>query len=118
MLARQNIECVFLPPRKISSLFRPAKDDLRLRTPGVYSIPFECDQVYIGKTGRSIEIRKKEHHLHIRLGHPVKSAVGELVGSNINMSLNFRKPGSCLLYPAIRKELSEKRWSWNSTLTI
>jgi hypothetical protein len=53
------------------------KDDLGLKTPGVYSIPCECGQVYIGQTGRSIDTRIKEHHRHIRLAHPDKSAVGE-----------------------------------------
>jgi len=78
MVAKQNIKCVVLPPRKISNLLRPAKDDLGLRTPGIYSIPCECGQLYIGQTDGSIQTRIKEHHLHIRLGHPVKSAVAEL----------------------------------------
>jgi hypothetical protein len=53
------------------------KDDLGLKTPGVYSIPCECGQVYIGQTGRSINTRIKEHHRYIRLAHPDKSAVAE-----------------------------------------
>jgi predicted GIY-YIG superfamily endonuclease len=53
------------------------KDDLGLKTPGVYSIPCECGQVYIGQTGRSIDTRIKEHHRHIRLAHADKSAVAE-----------------------------------------
>jgi hypothetical protein len=32
---------------------------------------------FIGQTGRSIETRIKEHHRHIRLYHPDKSAVAE-----------------------------------------
>jgi predicted GIY-YIG superfamily endonuclease len=51
------------------------KDDLGLKTPGVYSIPCEWGQVYIGQTGRSIDTRIKEHH--IRLAEPDKSAVAE-----------------------------------------
>jgi hypothetical protein len=51
MLAKQSIKCIALPPRKNSSLLRPAKVDLGLRTPGIYSIPCECGQVYIGQTG-------------------------------------------------------------------
>ena len=78
LLAKQNIKCVFLPPREICILLRTAKDDLGLRTLGIYSIPCECGQVYIGQTGCSMETTIKEHHLHIRLGHPVKSAVAEL----------------------------------------
>jgi predicted GIY-YIG superfamily endonuclease len=53
------------------------KDDLGLKTPGVYSVPCECAQVYIGQTGRSIETRVKEHQRHIRLQHPDNSAVAE-----------------------------------------
>ena len=57
MLAKHNIKCDGLPPRKISRLFRPVKDDVGLRTLGVYSIPCECGQVYIGQSGQSIETR-------------------------------------------------------------
>jgi hypothetical protein len=53
------------------------KDELELKTPGVYSVPCECGQVYIGQTGRSIETRVKEHQCHIHLQHPDKSAVAE-----------------------------------------
>jgi hypothetical protein len=77
MLSRHNIKSVGLPPRKIASFLRPVKDDLGLKTPGVYSIPCECGQDYIGQTGRSIDTRIKEHHRHIRLAHPDKSAVAE-----------------------------------------
>jgi hypothetical protein len=35
MLAKHNIKSVGLPPRKISSLLCPVKDNLGLRTPGV-----------------------------------------------------------------------------------
>ena len=29
--------------------------------PGVYRIPYECGLVYIGKTGRNLSVRLKEH---------------------------------------------------------
>jgi hypothetical protein len=77
MLAKHKIKSVGLPSRKISSFLRPVKDDLGLRTPGVYSIPCECGWVYIGQTGRSIATRIKEHSRHIRLGHLEKWAVAE-----------------------------------------
>jgi hypothetical protein len=77
MLAKHNIRSVGLPPKKISNFLRPVKDDLGLRTPGVYGIPCDCGQVYIRQTGRSIETRIKEHHGHISLGHPEQSAVAE-----------------------------------------
>jgi hypothetical protein len=72
MLSR-HIKSVGLPPRKIANFLRPVKDDLGLKTKGVC----ECGQVYTGQTGRSIDTRIKEHHRHIRLAHPEKSAVAE-----------------------------------------
>ena len=62
MLTKRNVWCVGLLPSKISSLLCPVKDDLGLRTLGVYSIPCECGQVY---------------HWHIRLGYPDRLAVAE-----------------------------------------
>jgi hypothetical protein len=59
VLARHNIKSVCLPHMKLSSLLRPVKDHLRLKTPGVYRIPCECGRVYIGHTGRSVDIRLK-----------------------------------------------------------
>jgi hypothetical protein len=53
------------------------KDDLGLKTPGVYSVPCECGQVYIEQTGHSTETRVKKHQCHIRLQHLDKSAVAE-----------------------------------------
>ena len=35
----------------IFSYHPPVKDAMRLRTPGVYSIPCECRRVYIGQSG-------------------------------------------------------------------
>jgi hypothetical protein len=77
VLARHNIKSVGLPQMKLSGLLRLVKDHLRLRTPGVYRIPCECGRVYIGQTGRSVDIRLKEHQWHIRLKHPDNSAEAE-----------------------------------------
>jgi hypothetical protein len=55
----------------------PVKDALGLRTPGIYSIPYECGKVYIGQSGLSIQLRIKEHNRPIRLAQPDKSAVAE-----------------------------------------
>jgi hypothetical protein len=77
MLAKHNIKSVALPPRKIFSYLPPVKDALGLRTPGIYSIPCECGKVYIGQSGRSIQLRIKEHNRHRRLEQPDKSAVAE-----------------------------------------
>ena len=80
MLAKHT-RSVSLPPKKIYSHLPPVKDALGLRTPGVYSIPCERGQVYIGQSGRSVLIRIKEHSRHIRLAQTEKSAVAE---HNIN----------------------------------
>jgi hypothetical protein len=61
------------------------KDDLELKTPGVYSVSCECGQVYIEQTGLSIETRVKDHQCHIRLQHPDKSAMAEH-----SISLDYR----------------------------
>jgi hypothetical protein len=70
MLSRHSSKSVGLPPRKITSLLWPMKDDLGLNTPGVYNIPCKCGQVYIGQTSHSIEIRVKKHHWHIQINFP------------------------------------------------
>jgi hypothetical protein len=75
MLAKYNIKSVVIPPNKISSYVPPTKDIPGLRTPGKYKIPCECGKVYIGQSGRSIQLRIKEHERHIRLVQPEKSAV-------------------------------------------
>jgi hypothetical protein len=77
VLARHNIKSVGLPHMRLPSLLRPVKVHLGLRTPGVYRIPCECGSVYIWQTGRSVDIRLKEHQRHISLEHPGKSAVAE-----------------------------------------
>jgi hypothetical protein len=75
-LAR-HIKSVGLPHMKLSSHLRPVKDHLGLRTPGVCRLPCEWGRVYIGQTGRSVDIRLKVHQWHILLEHPDKSAVDE-----------------------------------------
>jgi len=59
MLAKHNIKSVY-HQGKIYSYLPPVKDALGLRMPGVYSIPCECGKVYIGQSGRSIQIRIKD----------------------------------------------------------
>jgi hypothetical protein len=77
MLAKHNIKSVAIPPRKISSYIPPTKDAPGLRTPGIYKIPCEGGKLYIGQSGRSIQLCIKEHERHIRLVQPDKSVVAE-----------------------------------------
>jgi hypothetical protein len=74
-LAKYNIKTIHVPRKNNIHMLRPVKGDLGLKVPGVYRIPCECGEVYIGQTGRSIEARCKEHLRHIRLEQPEESAV-------------------------------------------
>jgi hypothetical protein len=67
MVAKHNCKSAGLPSRKISSFLHPVKDNLGLKTPGIYSIPYQCGHVYITQTGQTIKTRVKEHHCHILL---------------------------------------------------
>jgi hypothetical protein len=77
MLAKYNIKSIALPQKKISCYLPPYKEQLGLRTPGIYSIPCECGMVYIGQSGRTIQLHIKEHNRSIRLARQEKSAVAE-----------------------------------------
>jgi hypothetical protein len=77
VLFSYNIKSAGLLPRKISGFLQPVKNDMGLRTPGVYSIPCECCKFYIKQTGCSIYIKLKKHHWHIQLKHLDKSDMTE-----------------------------------------
>ena len=77
MLAKYKIKSVAIPPRKISSYIPPTKNPPGLRTPDIYKIACECGKVYIGQSGRSIQLRIEEHDRHIRLLQTEKSSVAE-----------------------------------------
>jgi predicted GIY-YIG superfamily endonuclease len=77
MLAKMNINSGDLPPSKITSYLPPAKDELGLKTPGIYRIPCKCGNLYIGETDRSVQLRVKEHDRQLRLAQTDKSAIAE-----------------------------------------
>jgi hypothetical protein len=77
VLVRHNVESVGLPRMTFSSLLRPVENNLGIRTPGVYRIPYEWSRFYIGQTGRSVNVWLKEHQRQICLERPEKSAVAE-----------------------------------------
>jgi hypothetical protein len=60
---------------RISQNLRYDISDLKLDN--CYRIPCECGRVYIGQSGRSLQLSIKEHNRHIRLAQPDKSAVAE-----------------------------------------
>jgi hypothetical protein len=85
---------VGLPPKKISGFLRPVKYDLELKTTGVYSVPCENGQVYIGQTGSTIDTGVKEHQRLIRLQHSDKSAVAE---HSINLNHRIQLQNTTIL---------------------
>jgi len=53
MLSKNKIKTVGLPPRIISGMLHPVKDNLGLKSSAIYIIPYECSKVYIGQNGKS-----------------------------------------------------------------
>jgi hypothetical protein len=84
-MLRKHIRGINLPPKKVFSCLRPVKDDLGLKTRGVYCIHCECSKVYVGQSGHTIETRVKEHRRYLHHSHPDKSAVAEYIINHDHM---------------------------------
>jgi len=72
ILNKHNIRSIliFKPSKKIGQILRNPKDQRPpLNSAGVYKIPCSCRQVYIGETGRIVNLRIKEHQRDVRLKH-------------------------------------------------
>ena len=78
-LQEQGIRAVFKSESTLRShLVRPNDAVEPTKQDGVvYRIPCECDEVYIGETGRPMQDRIKEHERDIRLACTQTSAVSE-----------------------------------------
>jgi hypothetical protein len=68
-LSKHNIKSVGLPLTKISSLLQTAKDDLHLKTLGMYITFCLRGQVYSRWTDHSFQTGVKEQHWHTHLYH-------------------------------------------------
>jgi predicted GIY-YIG superfamily endonuclease len=83
---RHKIKLVHENRRKIKELLGNPKDKTdHLDKAGIYEIQCQgCEASYIGQTKRTIRIRFKEHHDHIRLNHPESSNVAKHVLERMN----------------------------------
>jgi hypothetical protein len=93
VLARHNIQSLGLSHLKLSVLLRPVKGHQGFTGSSVSAAAF------IGQTGRSVDIRLKEHQRHIRLEHPDRSAVAE---HSIDQGQRFQFHSSSILYTKTR----------------
>jgi len=89
VLTRHIIIAAGLPPRKVASFLQVIKDELRLKTAGIYSIPCKCFKVYLGQTRQSIVTKIKEHHQHIRLYLMDKPAMAKH-STNLDHHIQFQ----------------------------
>ena len=116
-MGRYNIKCVVIPPTKVSGFLPHTKDYLGLRTPGIYSIPSECGNIYIDQTGRSIESRIKECQRNTHLLQTDKSALAEHSLKYDNKIL-FQNTGVLSEVSGYMEGLIMEAIEWNSTLII
>lgn len=74
-LRRKGLRVVSWPLHKIKQLLSSLQDPRGRNVPGVYQIPCEFGEAYVGQTGQSAEVRRQEHQWHLRLGHTDLSAI-------------------------------------------
>jgi len=77
ILNKYNIQIAFKPSKKMGQILRNPKDQRPpLSSAGVYKIPCSCGKVYIGETGRMVNICMKEHQERdVRLKHHITSII-------------------------------------------
>ena len=78
ILRKKSIGVTFAPPNSIGRMLDTSKDPVEpLKQKGVYSVPCSCEIPYIGETGRSVQVRLKEHCADIMHDRHQKSALAE-----------------------------------------
>lgn len=76
VLRKKNITSTFLPTAKVGILLRCLKQPVNpFRTPGIYKVPCECEEMYTGQTTRTVITKQREHKRHLRLLRLEKSAM-------------------------------------------
>jgi hypothetical protein len=76
LLAKQNIKTICIPAKKTIKMLRPVKDKLDLKFTGIYCVPCEYGMVCVGQTGRTVEVKCKEHMRHVGLGQGRRNSCG------------------------------------------
>lgn len=64
LLAKHEIRTIYMPGKETFHMVRLVKDTLGLKIPGAYYIPFKYSKVYVGHTGRTIQVRHKRNKAH------------------------------------------------------
>lgn len=73
-----DVDIGYKPGTKIGQLVCKSKDSNGKPEAGIYKVPCKdqsCDDIYIGQSGRSLDIRMKEHQNDIRKGNIETSAI-------------------------------------------
>jgi len=78
ILNKYNIQIIFKSLKKIRQILRKPKDQRPLlSSAGIYTTHCFCGKVYIGETGRMVNIGMKEHQRDVRLKYITQSALSE-----------------------------------------
>jgi len=88
-VAKHNITTIQILAKKTINTLRPIKDDLGLRTSGMYCFPCECGEVYGGQTSRMIEIRCQKPRRDLWHGASEKSALAEQINTRHEFQLEI-----------------------------
>ncbi|XP_035433679.2 uncharacterized protein LOC118265073 [Spodoptera frugiperda] len=79
LVRKYSIPTIYQRGTTIKQLLSKPKNDLRLQKPGIYKIKCSCGMYYIGRTGRPIATRFKEHKAALKNKEIKKSAIAEHV---------------------------------------
>ena len=90
LLKKYQIKPIYKPTEKLQQNLRSIEDDRDPKTTcGIYWIPCNCGDMYIGTIKRSMNTRINEHRRHCCFGEIEKSSVAEHVLINRNHEILF-----------------------------
>ena len=89
LLAKHNVTTIHIPVKKAINTLRLIKDNLCLRTSGMYCIQCKCGEVYRGQASTMIEIRCQKPRRHLWHGKSEKSALAEQINTRHEFQLEI-----------------------------